>query len=603
MKKILITLLTCIIFLGGCKDYFDVEPNGKYDEDNFYKNINQMENALNAAYAVLREHNYQTELALIGDGMSDDMVYEYSILPYFGYDGYRLCTFNATSDNVFVRDWYNINYKGIFRTNMLLKHINDSLNLWYRPGLDDSNIRMWQSIYGQALFLRAFYYFNLVRSFGGVPLMPTDPNYKSYNIPRSSVDSVYAYIEKDLRTAAILLPIKYDSQDQYGSATRYAALAYLMKVIIYQAKPGIPSDKWQEANKIGALLTGFKGDVNMTFNEILKPEINYKNTTWDELKLQFKFNLLNSGNTSGTDNSELSKPIESAIFQKSSVISTTQGFVDWGKMWRLSFQNQGINGEPIFFIQTTVLKGVSANNTYNYVDFLYGSYYNDPHVGFYAPPLVPTMSLVNEIAPATDNEPRKFYGVVSHNMNPIGHFASDLPSTEGVGGLGTEGNYYQCIKRWLSTETERDISPNAGSLRIVMLMRYSEVVLFYAEALNECGAPKDATDVLNKIRTNLKNSSTITNDVPNVKMYDYGPYSSVRENIYHERRMELIAEFDRFFDLVRQGRAETLINYAFKIDNSFSKQGLFIRGKNEVLPIPQNEIDLSHGVILQNPGY
>jgi hypothetical protein len=531
------------------------------------------------------------------------MVYEYSKFPYFGYDGYRLCTFNATSDNVIARDWYSINYRGVFRANMLLKHINDSLNLWYRAGLDDSNIRMWQSIYGQALFLRAFYYFNLVRSFGGVPIMPTDPNYKTYNIPRSPADSVYAYIEKDLRTAAILLPIKYSSDDQYGSATRYAALAYLMKVLVYQAKPGYKSDRWQEANKIGSLLTGFKGNVNMTFSEILKPQVNYKNMTWDDIKLKFKFNLLNLGNATGTNISELSKPIESAIFQNSTLISSTQGFVDWGKMWRLSFQNQPNNGEPIFFILAIDLKGVSVSNTYNYVDYLYGSYYNDPHAGgFYAPPLVPTMSLVNEINPGSDNEPRKFYGVMSHSMAPLGHFASDLPKSEPFGGLGTEGNFYQCIKRWLSSQTEREVNANIGSLRNVMLMRYSEVVLFYAEALNECGNTSDATDVLNKIRINLKNSPTITNDI-SVGDYKYGPYTTVRDNIYHERRMELMAEFDRFFDLVRQGRAETMINYAFKIDNSISKQGYFIRGKNEVLPIPQNEIDLSHGVIIQNPGY
>jgi starch-binding outer membrane protein, SusD/RagB family len=599
MKKILIALLASVFILSGCEDFFENEPVGSYSEDNFYKNINEMQNALDAVYSVLREKNYQLLLGLIGDGMSDDFVYEYSVNQYFGYDGYRLCTFQATSDNYAAREWYSINYRGIFRANMLLKHINDSINLWYREGYDDSNIRKWQSIYGQALFLRAFYYFNLVRSYGGVPLMPESPNYVTYNIPRSSVDSVYAYIEKDLRTAAILLPIKFESAEEFGQATRYAALAYLMKVAVYQAKPGIPSDKWQEASKIGALLTGFEGDVNMSFKEILKPDLNFKDISWDSLKTIWKFDKRLSGISTGTDMSELSNPIETAIFQQGSVINTTQGFVDWGKMWRLSFQSLETNGEPIFVMPAVDLKGISVSNTYNYVDYLYGDYY------YYAPPLVPTMSLVNEIAPATDKEPRKYYGVVSHNMNPIGHFASDLAG-ESAGGLGTENNFYQCIKRWLHSQNEREIDPStSNSLRNVMLMRYSEVVLFYAEALNECGDSKTAIDVLNKIRENLIASPTITNDVPKEKIltYKYAPYSMVREDIYHERRMELMAEFDRFFDIVRQGRAEQLLNYAFKIDNSYSKQGYFIRGKNEVLPIPQNEIDLSHGVIVQNPGY
>jgi hypothetical protein len=607
MKKILIAILATVIFISGCKDYFESNPNGSYTEDNFYKNINEMQNALDAVYSVLREKTYQQDLALIGDGMSDDMVYEYSVNQDLGYDALRLCKFQTTSDNMTVSSWYSINYRGIFRVNMLLKHINDSITLWYREGLDDSNIRKWQSIYGQALFLRAFYYFNLVRSFGGVPIMPESPNYESYNYPRASVDSVYAYIEKDLRTAAVLLPIETSfstdaaySNGEYGQANRYAALSYLMKVIIYQAKPGDGSTKWQEARKLGALLTGFSGDVNMTFSEILKPEVNYKGVSWDELKTKFKFDkCLQTGSASGTDMTEMSKTMETAVFQKSSVISTTHSFVDWGKMWRLSFQNLEINGEPIFGIQVMNLQGVSVSNIYNFVDILYGTYY------YYAPPFVPTLSLINEIAPATDKEPRKFYGIVSHNMNPIGHFPTDL-SGETVGGLGTEGNYYQCIKRWLHSQLERPIDPWTGSLRNVMYMRYSEVVLFYAEVLNECGSPMEATAVLNKIRQNLRSSSTITADVPSDKItdYTYGPYSVVRDNIYHERRMELMCEFDRFFDIVRQGRADKLMNYAIKIDGSVSKQnGYFVRGKNEILPIPQNEIDLSHGTIVQNPGY
>ena len=599
MKKIVIAIITSIIFFTSCEDYFKNKPNGSYNEDDFYKNINELQNALDAVYSVIREKSYQLNLALIGDGMSDDFVYEYSMNQDFGYDAYRLCTFKATSDNTTAREWYSINYRGIFRANMLLKHVNDSLNLWYREGADDSNIRMWQSIYGQALFLRAYFYFNLVRSYGDVPIMPLDPNYKTYNIPRSSKDLVYAYIEKDLRTAAILLPIKYDSNDQYGAATRYAALSYLMKVIIYQAKPGIPSQKWDEAQRLGALLTGYNEDVNMTFKEILKPELNFPGWSWDSLKIHFKFDKrIPFGILSGTQMSELKKPIENAIFQKSSDINTTQGFVDWGKMWRLSFQSLEKNHEPIFFIPTIDLKGISVNNTYNYVDYLYGSYY------FYSPALVPTMSLVKEIDPVS-GDLRRYYGVVSHNMNPIGHFSSDLAG-ESMGGLGVENNYYQCIKRWLHSQNERQISPWVGSLRIVMLMRYSEVVLLYAEALNESGNSKAAIDVLNKMMENFKNNSpSITSDVPatDISDFKYAPYSTVRELIYHERRMELFAEFDRFFDIVRQGRAESLLNYAFKIDNSYSKQGTFIRGKNEVLPIPQNEIDLSHGVIVLNPGY
>jgi len=184
----------------------------------------------------------------------------------------------------------------------------------------------------------------------------------------------------------------------------------------------------------------------------------------------------------------------------------------------------------------------------------------------------------------------------------LGRFPTDL-LPEHAGGLGTEQNNYISIKRWLHSTLERPVSQSDGiSMRNIMLMRYSEVVLLYAEALNECNNSLDAVNVFNKIRENLRNSPTITADI-GVNLISYGPYSSVRDLIYAERRMELHGEFDRFFDIVRQGNAAELINYAIKIDASSSKDGEFVKGKHELLPVPQNEINLSHGIITQNPGY
>ena len=68
--------------------------------------------------------------------------------------------------------------------------------------------------------------------------------------------------------------------------------------------------------------------------------------------------------------------------------------------------------------------------------------------------------------------------------------------------------------------------------------------------------------------------------------------ATLRNAIWHERRVELAMEFDRYFDVIRQGRGAQV----------FGPKG-FKAGKNEVWPIPQNEIDLSAGVLTQNPGY
>ena len=593
-------MISAVLLLSGCEDYFDNRPEGSYFEEDFFKNINELQGALDAVYSVMRKAEFQKNLALIGDALSDDYLYEFTVNQTMGFDAYKLCIYEATPDNENVTAWYSANYQGVFYANTLLKHINDSITLW-RDETSDEQIRHWQYIYGQGLFLRAFYYFNLVKSFGRVPIIPENVDFKNYKTPRTSVDSVYAYIEKDLRTAAVLLPKNYiniynsSTDNEYGQATRYAALSYLLKVLVYQAKPGIPSVKWQEAKDIGACLTGYVNPKDLTFKEILKTEINYPGMTWEEIKHKFKFDLNITGSVSGTYTSEFAKPMDQAIFQRSNDISSSQGFVDWGRMWRLAFQNDNENTEPVFFIPTQDIRGAQVENTYNYIDY----FYVEP---YYAPAFVPTMSLINAISPSGNKEPRRFYGVISHNDGGLGRFPTDL-LPERCGGLGTEQNYYISIKRWLHSTLERPISiSDRISMRMVMLMRYSEVVLLYAEALNECGNSLDAINVLNKIRENLKNSATITADV-GVSLISYGPYSTVRDLIYNERRMELHGEFDRFFDIVRQGKAAELINYAIKIDASSSMRGEFVKGKHELLPIPQNEIDLSHGIITQNPGY
>lgn len=118
----------------------------------------------------------------------------------------------------------------------------------------------------------------------------------------------------------------------------------------------------------------------------------------------------------------------------------------------------------------------------------------------------------------------------------------------------------------------------------------------YAEALNECGHGAEALEQLNsnkKVVNAINNSSTL---------YNGGGYGYMRNQIWSEREMELAFEWDRFFDIVRQGRAkEILRSYADKKSNH---RGLYFReGINEVFPIPQTEIDVSNGVVTQNPGY
>jgi hypothetical protein len=120
-----------------------------------------------------------------------------------------------------------------------------------------------------------------------------------------------------------------------------------------------------------------------------------------------------------------------------------------------------------------------------------------------------------------------------------------------------------------------------GANQNIRIMRFAEVLLMNAEANNELGNPAIAATSINKLRkrAGLQNTTAISQN-------------DMRTAIRKERRVELALEWDRFLDLVRTGEASTIL----------APLG-YKSGKNELFPIPQNEITLSKGVLTQNLGY
>jgi hypothetical protein len=124
----------------------------------------------------------------------------------------------------------------------------------------------------------------------------------------------------------------------------------------------------------------------------------------------------------------------------------------------------------------------------------------------------------------------------------------------------------------MQKDSSKDTKP-----KDILLMRYSEVLLIHAEAAAMLGNG-DATTDLNMVRARANLPAS----------------TGTQANIWKERRVELAMEQDRFFDLVRQGRAGAVMRAAGKN---------FTDNKNEVFPIPQPQIDLSGGRLKQNNGY
>lgn len=128
---------------------------------------------------------------------------------------------------------------------------------------------------------------------------------------------------------------------------------------------------------------------------------------------------------------------------------------------------------------------------------------------------------------------------------------------------------------------------NEGCQQNVRVIRFADVLLMNAEAANELGKATEALASLEKVRARARGASTTI--LPKVTATDK---ATLQKAIWKERQVELAMEYDRYFDVIRQGRGAEV----------FGVKG-WKANRNEVWPIPQNEIDKSGGLLTQNIGY
>lgn len=240
-------------------------------------------------------------------------------------------------------------------------------------------------------------------------------------------------------------------------------------------------------------------------------------------------------------------------------------FPNFEQLFRIPNEN---NSESIFEIQAKYIPGDcgSSNSQYSQVQGVRGS------VGGGWGFNVPTQDLVNEFEP---NDPRKDATIIFRGET--------TPEGDAIPPTGDNPMYNQKSYVPFSMYVEC----NEGSEQNIRVIRFADVLLMNAEAANELGQTAAALTSLNKVRARARGGNNAI--LPDVTTTDQ---ATLRNAIWHERRVELAMEFDRYFDVIRQGRAAQV----------FGPKG-FKAGKNEVWPIPQNEIDLSAGLLTQNPGY
>ncbi|MDR1719848.1 MAG: RagB/SusD family nutrient uptake outer membrane protein [Dysgonamonadaceae bacterium] len=146
--------------------------------------------------------------------------------------------------------------------------------------------------------------------------------------------------------------------------------------------------------------------------------------------------------------------------------------------------------------------------------------------------------------------------------------------------------YYN--KKSYSNPTLRAQYTKGGYWVNIRMIRYSEVLLMAAEAANETGDTQSALNYLEEVRARARSGNSAI--LPKVTSTDK---NVVRAAVKHERRIELAMEWDRFYDLVRWGDAQSVLAAA----------GKNYQPKHQYLPLPQTEIDKSNGVLVQNPNY
>ena len=485
MKSTLYILsLFCVLTGVACTDVIDRTPQGEYTLENFFQTEEQAVQSVNATYNQLRQ--WQTHVfSYIGmtDIVSDDA--DKGSIPSDGFFLQEIDDFTLTSTNVGPKTVWAGYYTGIFRANLAIARIPDV------PTMDEA---LRTRLIGEARFLRGYYYFNLVRWFGDVPLI-LDPFPETFEIPRSPTAEVYAQIEADFQAAADVLPASYPAVDA-GRVTNGAARAMLAKVALTQEDFQTAADLAQE--------------------------------------------VINSG-------------------QYELLPSYSQIFTEAGEN----------SSESIFEVQAAAFEIGGGGSQYNEVQGVrsannLGWGFNRPSDDLVAsfeagdPRRDATVLYVGEVLPDGS-------AVVQDNPNIDGErfnqkaFVPDHPGGNGNG---------------------------PGNIRV---FRYADLLLIAAEALNEIGQPEQALVYLNQVRARARGTSTTV--LPDVTTTDQ---ADLRNIVYRERRSELALEQQRWFDLVRTGRAAQVMK---------PLRPNFTEGKNELFPIPQTEVDLSQGALVQNPNY
>jgi starch-binding outer membrane protein, SusD/RagB family len=238
LHYIILTLLATM-FAGCGEEFLDVPPKGAFLTGNYYANRDQCYSALVAVYDPIRKNTggFENLVAMMNAGSDDNVAGGGT--PTDGMQLHRFDQFLLNPDNMPGSFW-NDYYQGVFRANTLLAKIE--------PVTMDQVEKA--RFVAEAKALRAFYYFDLVRMFGNIPLLlePLTAG-NMYDVVQAPRADVYAQIEKDLTEAIADLPMPNQMPvEENGRFSQGAAKALLGKVYLYDGKNALAAEQLAEIN-------------------------------------------------------------------------------------------------------------------------------------------------------------------------------------------------------------------------------------------------------------------------------------------------------------------------------------------------------------------
>lgn len=495
MKTTYKSLIAIGIFLvlAGCNDELTKDPIGLLTLDQVDTNptINTLESSVTSSYQLL-----SSTLNIVGEWQWDDgtvtrndfILHDIAsgdMNKKWNPDGDQawmdeISAYSFTADNGAFNGIWLYDYEGINRINLAVSYLTDP-EILQSVGISEARKNQ---LLGEAYFLRAFYYFDLVNNFGGVPLLtePMTSFAQAYDAAVRVPDSeIWEQINSDLMEAKTLLPnAKYPSPSEPWRVSKGAAIALQAKVALY-------NNDWTSVISLVSELDAL-GFYSLNVNYFDSFDVDKE---FSDNEVIFAYDHVSSQNP-----------------RKGNGLCALIG---WG------------------FI-------------------------------------APTESFINEFEP---NDPRLLYTVDVPNQN----VSKLLGNTVG----NNKGN------------------DDAPSNKI--FIRYADVLLWKAEALNEIGDYDGAIAIINDIRERARTTPTADGSaIPSGTLSDR-PNSTdaaqIKDWLIHERRVELGFESQRFNDLKRWGIAKSFL----------TGLGKNFQDKNYLYPIPQGEVDKSAGTITQNPGY